>query len=542
MDSTRPPARPADPGNPGGTPGTTVPTPDALAAAFAARADAAAIRSWLGEAPDAGARQAVLDAVQAWARSHHRWDVLDALWHALSEDAAGLTDTALAGFLDVPAEARTRHPVLTWARAMAEAAAAQPPRSPADAFLGRLAHDSAALHADWSLREDTDEAVTAGTVRMVGERWLPASGHPLDAAWRARGEVDTFIDERSRRGQPPGRFAHSFFRAMSGRLALLRADPRRAVEEARWAGILAEGPPVTLVARAIEILAHSLVGEVHSADDAAGAASRPADFRFGGLDHLAAVMFALARGRRALQSLDREGVEASLRLVGPDAAAVAGLRAPRATLLAYHSGLWGEPTEGLKRLLATLSRHPVATREQGESADGVLVGRVREFLLSRIGAFEAAAACADALPGQHRVASRARAHLWAGQAGAAVRLVGAALPSPDLLMVDRLQLLLIQGAGSALDGRVPHEVRTATEQAMRELLRTRNYLPLAVLPPPARTAVLELCSRVAEEAGYGGPMTELQQRLARVHVGRRPGSITKPGHHPRSQPPDAARE
>jgi len=481
--------------------------------AFSALVDAPAMDAWfsrtIGEE-----RQGLLIGIEGWARRSARWDVLSDLWHVISTDAAALTDAALLAFLDTPAEARKDYPVLSWASAMADASAARPPKSPVEAFLGRLVLDSALLHADWALREETDEAVIAGTMRMVGERWLPPSGRPLDAAWRTKSDVEAFLDERSRLGRPPGRFAHSFFRAMSALLALVRADLRESADEARWAAILASQPPVTTLAAAVEALAHSLAGAVEAADGTEP--PTPAEFRFGGLSQMAAVMVALARGRTALQRLDRQGVEEALAVVTPDMAAVVGLWVPLITLRAFHAALWGDPADGLNRLLAAVARQPLVAREEDQPAGAILLARAREFLFSRVGAFGAALTCADGLPELYRVASQARARLWAGQPGLAVRAAEAILPNPQLLVTDRQQLLLIRGAATALDGRVPEDIRFATESAMREILETGGYLPLAMLPAPARNAVIGMSGQLAADPATRESFVELRGRLSGI--------------------------
>ena len=485
--------------------------------AFSTVADPEAARMWLGRAGNPAVRQGLMASMQQWARRCARWDALDALWAEISEDAGDMTDAALASFIDVPVDARKDYPGLTWACAIAEANAAERPDERVDAFLSRLLLDASLLHADWALREETDEAVQAGTIRMVGERWLPASGGPLDAAWRTKHEIDALIDERSRRGQPPGRLAHSFFRALSAQLALLTADLRGAAEEARWAAILAEGPPVTLVAHAVQVLSSSFAGEVD--EPAGGSTLLPADCRLGGLAQLAAVMLALARGRNALIQLDRRGVEANLRLITPDMAAIYGLWVSWVSLRAFGTGLWGDPVEGLNRLLDAVSRQAVAGREQDEPTGSLALGHVRAFLLSRIGARDAAEACADSLPEHHRAVSQARARLWAGQPGLAVRIADAALPDPLMLAADRQQLMLIRGAATALEGHVPEEVRAATQRALRVIVETRRYLPLALLPAPAATAILDMAGPLADDPATVPRLAELRKRLAEVNAG-----------------------
>jgi len=489
-----------------------------LDAAFGALVDMERLAIWFSLVVDEAARQALLTGITRWTQRRARWDVLSDLWLVVSRDGAALTDAAVESFVDTPEEARRQYPALTLASAMAAASLAQAPRTRADAFLGRVVLDATRLHADWARRAETDDAVAAGTLRMLGERWLPASTNPLDAAWRTKIDLDAFVDERSREGRPPSRFAQSFFRTMSAVLALVRADLRGSMEEARWAVILADVPQVTEAARAVEMLVRSLSGEVGT-EPVDRSEPLPEDFRFGSPGQMAAVIFAIARGHQALQRLDREGVEHSLRVVSADEAAVIGLWAPWASLRAFHAGLWGDPSRGLSQLLADLERQPLAARENDEPAGSVLVGRARESLLSRVGAFGAAVARASALPEAYRVACQARARLWAGESGPTVRIVEAALPSPTLLPTDRQQMLLIRGAATALGGRVPEDIRLATEGAMRVLLETRGYLPLALLPAPARTAILGMSGGLAQDDGTRESFAELGRRLAEINGG-----------------------
>ncbi len=208
----------------------------------------------------------LLTELASWARSTCRWDLLVEIWVSCSRYADDVPCDVLGAFAELPTDARRSYPTLSWACAVAEADAA--PRAKAEVFLDRLILDAATLHHDWSLRDDTDSAVIAGILRMIGERHLPPSLTPLDAAWRTKNEIDSFIDERSRKGQAPGRRAHSMFRVMSARLALWSADLRGAVAEAHWGGVLAEDPPATELAAAIEALAHSLAGEVRGSPPA----------------------------------------------------------------------------------------------------------------------------------------------------------------------------------------------------------------------------------------------------------------------------------
>ena len=459
-----------------------------------------------------GPRHRIVTRVARWARGAGRWPVLQEIWLLVSEDAANVPGELLPVLADLPEEARRERPILTWAAAVAEADAAPVARR-ADAMFGRLLLDAASVHADWALREDTDTAVLAGTLRMIAERRLPSSGRPLETSWKTKSEIDGLIDERSRAGRPPGRFALSFFRAMSARLALFRADFRGAIEEARWAAILSDSASVSALAAAVEALARSLGGEVRYPLPAAADWPAPERFRFGGLSQMAAVLQALSYGREALQTLDRDGVERALATTKQDMSAVAGVWAVRVAMGAFHAALWGDPPQGLNRLFAELADQSLGGQEQDEPMGELLLGRARELLLSKMGAFGAAALCSDSLSEPFRAIPQARSRLWAGQLGAAVRIIERALPNPELLHPERLQLLVMRGAATQLEGSASGDIRTATVSAFEDLLRARNYLAIATLPRPAREAVLGLCAPLADDPAAGASFALLRDRL-----------------------------
>lgn len=462
-------------------------------------------------------QQDLMAELARWARSTGRWDLLDEIWVSYSRYAEDVPREVLGVFAELPTVARRRYPTLSWACAVAEADAA--PRGKAAAFRDRLILDAATLHHDWSLRDDTDSAVIAGILRMIGERHLPPSLTPLATAWRTKGEIDTFIDERSRKGQAPGRRAHSLFRVMSARLALWSADLRGAVAEAHWGGVLAEDPTATELAAAIEALAHSLAGEVR-ASHSGEQDSPPLDrFRFGSLGHMAATMAVLARGRQSLQILDRAGVEASLSAITQEMAGVAGVMASFIGLNAMHAAIWGDARLGLSEMMSALANQPIGAREQDEPLGGVILGRARSLLLCQIGAFAAAAVSVDSVVEGFRSVPEAQTLLWAGQLGQAVRVMELTLPDPNLIHADRLQLLIIRGAATSLDNSITPDIETDTVNALRTLVQSRSFLPLAMLPRHARDTILTICESLSTDPDVHEQFAELKERLRAVNGG-----------------------
>ena len=453
-----------------------------------------------------------------WARSSCRWDVLSEIWVDHARRAEDPPPDVLRVFSDLPTDARKRYPTLSWACAVAEADAAPPGRATA-AFLDRLIHDSATLHYDWSLRDDTDSAVVAGILRMIGERHLPPSLAPLDAAWRTKLEIDTFIDQRSRKGHAPGQLAHSFFRVMSAQLALFRADLRGAVAEAHWGRILAQDPSAADLALAIEALAQSMAAEIR--DPHLGEQDTPPldSFRFGSLGQMAAIMTTLARGRRALQILDRAQVEASLAAITQELAGVAGVLAPFTGLKAMHAAVWGDARLGLSEMMAALANQPMGGRQQDEPLGGLMLGRARSFLLCQIGAFGAATLCDESVVEPFRSFSQARTLLWAGRTGQAVRVMELTLPDPNLIHADRLQLLIIRGAATKLDNSITPDIEMDTVNAFRTLVQARSFLPFAMLPRHARDAILTMCESQATDPETHEQFFELCERLQAVNGG-----------------------
>ena len=91
-----------------------------------------------------------------------------------------------------------------------------------------------------------------------------------------------------------------------------------------------------------------------------------------------------------------------------------------------------------------------------------MLGRARAHLLCRVGAFGAATKSAESIQDGQRTLPLARTLLWAGRLGPAVRAMELALPDPDLLLSDRLQLLVIRGAATSLDGSITDDIARDT--------------------------------------------------------------------------------
>jgi DNA-binding CsgD family transcriptional regulator len=460
---------------------------------------------------------ALLSPISEWARRYARWDVLERVWLLLGENTSGLPARTLEVFRDLPAEARKVRPILTWASGAAASVLA-PTEREVEAVWQRLLLDSAMLHADWSVRTDSDEAVSAGTFRMIGERRLPATraGQSLDAAWRTKQEIDAFIDARSRAGNPPGRTSHGIFRAFSARLALFRFDPLSAIEEARWAGILADWEPVAAAARGVEALALSLSTEDgphhHSAPPVA---SVDDDLGARGLRGQGQVLEILADGNEAARRLDREALDRCLALVSADTAALGGVWAVRTALEAWRAVLWGDVPRGLEQMSTSVQRLSRLGREQEEPLGRALLNRVRVLLLVKSGAFVAAIQRAESLPENISLLSRARVHLWAGEYKLALRLADAGPYQLGLGMIDRYRLTLIRVAAALLDGSMDDALRMDATREIGRLLESETFVNIALLPPPARAAVLDLCRSEFDPAEPR--LLLLQERLAQLN-------------------------
>jgi DNA-binding NarL/FixJ family response regulator len=432
---------------------------------------------------------------------------------------------------DLPVEARRARPILTWASGAADSVLAETPRKVAEGVLQRLLLDSALLHADWSVRDDTDEAVSAGTFRMIGERRLPSTrvGQSLDAAWRTKQEIDALIDVRSRAGHGPGRTPQAIFRAFSARLALFRMDPSGAINEARWASILADWEPVAVIASGVEALATSI-----STEDGPAHYSEPPiariddDLGVRGLRGQGQVFEILADASESLRRLDREDLDRCLALVSPETAALAGVWSVRTSLAGWRAALWGDPTAGVNELSAAIGRLSKVGREQDEPLGRMMLGRIRVVLLTRVGAFAAALQAAEPLPEGLKLLSQARIHLWSGQYKQSTRLADAGPFQPGLEISERYRLISVRAAAALLDGATEDSVRGEAVRELKRLVAVGSFVHLALLPKVAREALIDLCrSEVEAEPDFGLLLERLGQLNDAGGGGVRPFHLTE---------------
>jgi DNA-binding CsgD family transcriptional regulator len=459
----------------------------------------------------------VVAEIAVWARDQGHWGMVEEAWIRLNVHSELQTRELLALFRDLPIEARVARPMLTWAYGAAGAALVAQDLEGAETIPTAIMLDGAMLHASWSTRDDTETAVHAGTFRMLGERRQPSTrpGQALEAAWRTKEEVEAFIDARSREGRGPSRRTQALFRVMSAQLALARANTLDAIDEARWAVILADVEPVRVLARGVEALALSLsLGDAPMPDqeDAFLEITDPLGVR--GMRGMGQAFAILAAGTDALRRLDREGVEWTLTQLSPQDAAFAGVWAVRAALEAFRDATWGDLGDGLQHLSAEIARRSRAGHEQDEVLGAAMLGRARMILLIKSGAFSAATASIENLPDGLRLLPQARTHLWAGQFDQAILVADAGAYDEGRGMIDRHQLLIVKAAASRLARRSDAELGTAAINEMRHLLATENLVPLGVLPKPARDSIIELCT---PELGQEPNFAVLLERLAELN-------------------------
>lgn len=436
----------------------------------------------------------LLEDLALWAEATGAWQVLELFWIALSEASIELTPATLRVVRDVPTEARKAHPILSWASGAATAMLAGTPHGRNNALMDRLLFDSALIHGDWSLHEETDTAVFAGTFRLIGQRRMPTTGATsgLDVAWTTKQEVDAFIERRTAEGHGPSRIAHSVFRAFSARLAVLRADLPAAIQEAHLAQLLSEWEPVTVLARGVEALARGIAFDSPLSTTEEEVSSGPlSELAVLGLTGMGAAFQVLAAGFSALVRLDRAELDRALSRVTAAAADVAGLWSVRAALVGFREFAWGSPADGLNDLLAAIANRPPMTNEQNEPLGRAIMGRARILLLAKTGALAAAQTALDELPVGFRAAPAARTALWAGHNGEAVRLAEAGLLETGLRPADRSRLATIAAAATLLQPPPTPASQDRATQIVEHLVDTRTLWPLAALPTSARHALVD---------------------------------------------------
>ncbi|MGV8909668.1 MAG: response regulator transcription factor [Propionicimonas sp.] len=488
----------------------------ALERALGGLGGADAARSRLIDAWLATPDENLVAEVAGWASRLARWDAVDEIWMTLAEETGDLPQEALEIYRDLPPEARKARPMLSWASGAAESLLSNPLRQEGEATIQRLMLDSEVLHSDWSMREDADNAVTAGTIRFLGERRLPTThaGQSLESAWRTKQEIDEFIDTRSRAGHGPGRTTQAIFRAFSARLALARGDIPRAMGEARWAALLSDWEPVSVLAAGVEALAASI-----SNDDGP---ARDRTHRLEGVDGVLGVrglkgtgqvFEILADGNDALRRLDCAEVDRVLEAITPEAAGIAAVWSVRVALAGFRAALWGDVARGLKQLSAEITHESIAFRQQEEPLGGAMLARARVLLLIKSGAFGAASQAAETMDGNLKLLPLARINLWAGQYERAIRLADGGPFEADLDQGDEYRLKLLRTAAALLDGSCDDELRANGAAELQRMLANEAFLPLALLPKPARDALVDLyrAEGTAEDAGFQVLLERLRQ-------------------------------
>jgi len=503
----------------------------ALERALGALGGADAARSRLVDAWLVTPDPRLVAQVARWASDFARWDAVDQIWMVLAEETGDLPQEALEIYRDLPPEARKARPMLSWASGAADSLLSDPSRTEGEATIQRLLLDSEVLHADWSMREDADTAVTAGTIRFLGERRLPTThaGQSLEAAWRTKQEIDEFIDARSRVGRGPGRTTQAIFRAFSARLALARGDIQRALSEARWAALLSDWEPVSVLAAGVEAMALSISSDDGPARDRTHRLDCvDAGLGIRGLKSTGQVFEILADGNDALRRLDRAEVDRVLAAISPEAAGIAAVWSVRVALAGFRAALWGDVARGLKQLSAGITHQSIAFRQQEEPLGGAMLARARVLLLIKSGAFGAATQAAETMEGNHKLLPLARINLWAGQYEAAIRLADGGPFEADLDQGDAYRLKLLRAAAALIDGTCDEELRAAGASELERLLENEAFLPIALLPQPAREVLLDLCrsTGLADHASFP-LLVERLRELSDAGEGIRPVQLTE---------------
>jgi DNA-binding CsgD family transcriptional regulator len=474
---------------------------------------------------------AVLEEVALTAQAKSAWHVIELLWVAMTESDLELTPESLRVIRDVPLESRRKHPMLSWASGTTAALLAASPSERSRALIDRILVDSALIHGDWNSHDDTDAAVLAGTYRMIGQRRMPGTGPTtgLEAAWTTKLDIDALIEQRTAEGRAPTRVSTPVFRAFSARLAMLRNDAPTAIQEARLAKLMTRYEPVRVLADGAEALARTLNFQADlPAPDPALVTQPHSHLAMFGMRLMGAAMQTLALGYSALNRLDRAGVESAISLVDPAAADVAGVWSVRAALEGFHDATWGDPAEGLDRLLGVLANRPPTANEQTEPLGQSMLGRARVLLLARTGALAAARRAIEELPAPARPVSAARAALWNGQLGEALRAAEAGLLQTDVTGVDRGRLTVLATAASLMQGGAGPAVRTKATHVVEELVTTGFLWSLAALPAAARQALL-----AEYEAVHGDDdprMAGVRERLATLNDAGSVGAAVRLTH------------
>lgn len=248
-----------------------------------------------------------------------------------------------------------------------------------------------------------------------------------------------------------------------------------------------------MLAAGVEALAMSITredGPAHHSDPPVSGIDDGLGAR--GLRGMGQMFEILADGNEALRRLDRDELDRSLSLVSPETAALAGVWSVRAALAGWRAALWGDLAAGLDGLSTGVARLSIVGREQDEPMGSAMLSRARVLLLTKAGAFGAATQAVASLPEAMRLVPQSRIHLWAGQFKQAIRLADGGPYQMGLEISDRYRLRVVRAAAALLDGTCDQVLRADAVREVKRLLPLETFVHLALLPKPARDALLDI--------------------------------------------------
>ncbi|MCW5950779.1 MAG: response regulator transcription factor [Propionibacteriaceae bacterium] len=467
-----------------------------------------------------------------------RIDVLRQLWQLLRSGTIRLTPVAAQELLRLPEGLRARCPRITLL--VAEAAGLLNDRQPDLRRLVSYVVRDASLHGHrWFDDDDPTSTLWGGIALMPAQRNMPAepAGASILIAWQTRNRIDRSVKQFRATSHNLDSNVVGLFHACSAQLALAKADLATVSSEARFAEHLQPWPSVqSLAAGARDVAACLSGGTVRQPE----LSPRPQDKAGYTLPWSSALYRAgrtlsrLALALRALHQLDRETIERALSQVSLAEAVGADCWTLHAYLTALHDRIWATDLErGLAAFDAAVASCELESTESSEPFGRILIAQARSLLLSGLGAIEPAVTALHDLPTAHAGVGRAVAAMHDGDLDGTIRHTEAALYDPACWFVDRACLMLIQAAARALLPGMPvAESRRTAATALGLGLHHGTLLGLALLPKPARDALLDAYSaaraddpsltdpgdvvtrltEVADLAGHRAPSIELTRR------------------------------
>lgn len=471
-----------------------------------------------------------LDEAAALAARLGDWPALQRIWLELLQfEGFERHPGAVPAFRLIPEDGRRACPILTWAKAVADGYG-QPAEVREEVVRRLVAQDAANLHNHWAEHPDTDAAVIAGTMYLTGQQSLASPGLALTEAWRTRGEIATFIEERRRAGAPPGRLASTIFASKAAQLALMRADLESAVAEAGRAMLTSASGPTAEVAGAIRALSLELLGTRAGRPTPAAKILDTVAIDPSGVGVAWSNPTRLAVAAAALRVLDRDSWERAF--AGWEPALGEPLWPVRVYLEGIGGTLWGDPEAALAKLDADVARNVLYSTEQHEPLGQVALRRVRTMLLCHLGAVQTALEQSRRIELPWRWVSLARAELWAGNLAAARQAADEGLFDSATWQTDRLHLVTIRAATAALlKSTSSAEVAILVAKVAARSTSADSLAGIAALPGFARERLLAVHDLAPSEPGCILCNPVMRERIralaAPVDVLERPVSLTR---------------